>query len=130
MSLPKPYCESFKPSIWYTDRRVRVYRNLHKKCFSVVDTWSNSVVAHTDKIQLKEVQFRVQPAGRQKVLDTGRKNVHAYAVGYVTEFDDVLTDPVRYDPYRFSQFHRFLTHTEAPIFTATRCSLDNGKIFV
>lgn len=136
MTLPKPYTARLRPEdlgwsgLHGAQPRVRVYKNLHKDCFSVVDTWSNTVVAHTDEIQLKEVQFRVQPAGRERVLRTGRKNVHAYVVGIVTEFPELLTDPVRYDPYRFSQFYKFDTHMEYPILSAPRCTLVDGKIYV
>lgn len=68
--------------------RVKVYRNLHLgrdvgvKFYSVVK--NGLVVTHVSSIMLKDVKFVVQPAGREKVRRTGRKNVHAFVVGTVT----------------------------------------------
>lgn len=64
--------------------RVFVYFNLHKKCFSVkaLDGVSKGkVVFHADKVMLRNVEFRVSEAGRKRVLETGRKQVHAGVVG-------------------------------------------------
>ena len=44
---------------------VEVYRNLHKKCWSVRQ--GGKVKVHTSYICLQDVKFVVQPAGREKV---------------------------------------------------------------
>ena len=85
------------------NERVRVYRNLHKKCLSVQDS-NGIVIGHVQTIVLKNVKFVVRPAGRRKVLETKRKNVHAFAVGEVVSFQDhtavmQYNNPVRYNPY-------------------------------
>ena len=72
--------------------RVRVYRNLHKGCLSVMDWEPGSpnygrVIRHTDRISLANVKFVVLAAGQAKVRATGRKNVHAFLQG------DVAVDP-------------------------------------
>ena len=67
-------------------RRVRVYRNLHKGCLSVQERQQDGrwlVVGHCDQIALDDVVFRVSQAGRARVLETRRKNVHAVIEGTV-----------------------------------------------
>ena len=62
---------------------MRVYRNLHKKCWSVQQKQKGrwKVVAHAESITLLDCVFRVSEAGRQRVLRESRKNVHAYIQG-------------------------------------------------
>lgn len=60
---------------------VRCYWNLHKSCWSVQDAKTRRVIGHADKVLLREARFTVSQAGRQRVLEEGRKNVHAFACG-------------------------------------------------
>lgn len=60
------------------DRRVKVYRNLTLKCYSVMH--HGLVMLHCQAIYLENVRFVVRPAGNAKVRATGRKNVHAFIV--------------------------------------------------
>ena len=87
--------------------KVQVYFNLHKKCLSVRGLPSRLVVAHTNRIALKDVTFKVSEAGRQRVVREQRKNVHAFAEGtlFARQCLD-LSDGgrVTYNPYRFSSF--------------------------
>ncbi len=64
-------------------RRVRVYWNLHRHCYSIQDAATRLVISHVDHIDLVDVVFKVSEAGRQRVLREGRKNVHAFVVGTV-----------------------------------------------
>jgi hypothetical protein len=79
-------------------KRVRVYRNLHNGMFSV--EYQGKVVAHMLEVSLIDVEFRVQEAGRRRVLRERAKNVHAFVVGTI---DDVSLEglhvPVTYNPY-------------------------------
>ena len=88
--------------------RVRAYRNLHKNCWSVVAMEGKKkgrVIIHAEFLQLKDAEFRVQPAGRKKVLREQKKNVHAYVVGLmVPSTAQELWDRVRYNPYKFETF--------------------------
>ena len=54
------------------DKRVYVYFNLHKKCFSVKQ--SGKVVSHDDCVLLKDCRFLVGDAGRERVLKEKKKN--------------------------------------------------------
>ena len=63
------------------DKPVEVYRNLHKKCWSVRQR--GKVKLHTDYICLKDVEFKVSQKGRERVLREQRKNVHAFIKGFL-----------------------------------------------
>lgn len=62
--------------------KVRVYWNLHKKCWSLQH--NGKVIEHADCVMLDDVEFVVRPGGREKVRKEKRKNVHAFAFGIVT----------------------------------------------
>lgn len=59
--------------------RHETYWNLHKQCFSYRPMGGR--VAHADSLLMRDVDFAVQKAGRQRVIDEGRKNVHAFVRG-------------------------------------------------
>lgn len=64
--------------------RVFTYFNLHKKCWSIKaleGEFKGRVIAHAKRVILKDCTFKVSEAGRQRVLRTKRKNVHAGVVG-------------------------------------------------
>lgn len=91
--------------------RVYVYFNLHKKCFSVKALEGENkgrVIAHSQEICLRDVTFKVSEAGRQRVLATKRKNVHAGVVGTVANWVDAPYDnngqAVGYNPYKYDSF--------------------------
>ena len=100
--------------------RVKVYRNLHKDCFSVVSVKTGKVIAHTENIELKNCKFHVQPAGRKKVLEQKRKNVHAYVTGDLVAMSNQVPDTVisdffeledaYYNPYKHETFVNYETH--------------------
>jgi hypothetical protein len=82
--------------------RVEVYRNLHKDCYSVRALSGENkglVIGHVQSITLQDVSFAVQPAGRNRVLEEKRKNVHAFIRGTVTNTPVEHGMSVRYDPY-------------------------------
>jgi hypothetical protein len=116
--------------------KVFVYFNLHKKVFSVKaleGANKGRVVAHTDKLTLTDVTFKVSEAGRQRVLRERKKNVHAGVTG---QWDGTLDAAiaaendisVTYNPYVYDSF--VLRDNEVPIHGASSAYLDNRKIFV
>lgn len=83
---------------------VEVYYNLHKKCLSV--RHRGKVVLHTPAITLGNAKFVVREGGRQRVLQEGKKNVHAFVKGSVF-FEPIeleLSRNATYNPYKFSTF--------------------------
>lgn len=88
------------------NKEVKVYRNLTRKpgvWYSIVQ--NGKVVAHSEFVLLFDVKFEVNEAGRQRMLKSGHKNVHAYAVGKPSKQEHFfrageliqLTHPARYD---------------------------------
>ena len=89
--------------------KVKVYFNLHKKLFSVVAMEGDDkgrVISHVDQIALAKPVFRVQQAGRRRVLKENRKNVHAYVSGYTCNLKDStkMDGEATYNPYKYSTF--------------------------
>ena len=108
--------------------KVEVYRNLHQKCWSV--RWPNGrVVKHVDNIHIQDATLVVRPAGRKKVLQEQRKNVHAFIRGTTSDAILKLTDQITYNPYKYDSF--VLTESEEPITHTKHIYLDRqGKAFI
>ena len=123
--------------------KTEIYRNLHKKCFSVRQR--GRVVGHlmddpTEHVLLKDVKFAVQPAGRRKVLREKRKNVHAFVRGdmvsspfgqklYATHLGlNQFTNEVTYNPYHYSTF--YFQASELGITHADYALVRHGKVWV
>ena len=112
--------------------KVEVYRNLHKKCWSVRDTKTGRVIKHADEVHLEDVQFVVRPAGRAKVLSEKRKNVHAFAKGIISDCateERYNPSSVIYNPYKYDSF--VYSNSEQPIFNAKKAYLnEKGEVYV
>ena len=118
------------------DRRVYVYKNLHRNCFSIRQ--DGLIKAHTDGVCLYDAQFRVGKKGRERVLKEKRKNVHAGVSGYIDRDWDLQSSPptnflgVIYDPYKYETFiHADINDRSkwSPIFwsSSARLSHVDGK---
>jgi len=97
---------------------VRVYRNLHKKCLSVLHRTCTGwrLWKHAPSIQLRNVAFKVSIAGRNRVLQSNHKNVHAFVQGELcNDAHDDASFPIRikYNPYTAAHF--FDVETNEPI---------------
>ena len=102
------------------DKGVRVYRNLHKGCYSVQQ--EGIVVAHLDELELSDCSFIVSQAGRNKCLREQKKNVHAFIVGKfvsgelgVAEHESGSFVPVGYNPYKCDGFRTFCSPLGDPV---------------
>lgn len=111
--------------------RVEVYKNLHKDLWSVrsasgVDR--GRVIAHTDRIVLRDASFVVQQGGRARVLREGQKNVHAFVRGYTTEVEETpeAGHSVRYNPFEMETF--VLRHNNAPILRADLVVMEHPRV--
>ena len=114
--------------------RVAVYFNLHKKLFSLQH--KQKVVAHISPdtcLLLDDVSLTVGQAGRQRVLETKTKNVHARVRGRLSwvypDVSDItldVVDYVTYDPYKYNTF--VLASSGEPIASAKTVAVYNNKI--
>lgn len=88
---------------------VRVYRNLRNNLMSVQAKAPNGswlVVGHVNSCLLYDATFKVSEAGRQRVLQQKRKNVHAFICGELADIDTDVVLPTKafYNPYKFETF--------------------------
>lgn len=103
---------------------VEVYWNVRSKVWSIRDRKTRKVVDRLAKLRLRNARFVVSEAGRQRVLRTGVKGVHAVVRG---EWDESSYAPplntnyerVRYNPRRDTHF---VTDDGAPVDTANDVS--------
>jgi len=66
------------------NKKVLVYRNLHKNCWSVKQ--GGLVKAHALELNLYGCSMKVSRAGQQRVRREKRKNVHAGINGYLEPY--------------------------------------------
>ena len=89
--------------------KVRVYWNLHKDVWSVRSCKSGLVIDHKQHMTLKDAYFSVWKSGQKRVREEGKKNVHAFAVGYIVDDKNFIRicdswDRVKYNPYTDDYF--------------------------
>lgn len=118
---------------------VEVYRNLHKKCFSIRHKGKViDYVKDDEELHLTDVTFRVQPAGCARVRREKRKNVHAYVRGIISprsypqvkdhKVINMCNEVVTYNPYTMVSFQGSLDGT--PIYEAHHAIFRKGKLYV
>lgn len=106
-----------------------VYRNLHRKCWSVMER--GLVVEHRDTLVLGNCIFRVRPSGRARVLKEKKKFVHAFAVG--NRLHGMIPMPndciqITYNPYKADHFYR--VDTNEPVYGVGLAFLmEDGKVW-
>ena len=93
-----------------------VYLNLNNGKISLMGTrkpHTGKVVCHADAVLLTDVTFRVRPGGHRKAVETGVRNVHAFARGEVNtniNTSDLMCstrwERVRYNPFIQGWFFR------------------------
>ena len=114
--------------------KYRLYRNLHKGCFSVQKYIPNKgyrVVDHiSDNITLYGCTFKVYQSGREKVLREKQKNVHAYVE--FTSYENGVqlhseTQPY-YNPYKFDAFVSSIT--QKPLNKTYTIQVKNNQLFL
>jgi len=121
----------------YIGKKVMLYYNLHKQTFSII--YKSLVIFHADYVKLKDVEFRVRPGGREKVLKEKRKNVHSFVIGTLMDYcifpcENLPEEPnnniVTYNPYKYNSY--VMKDTEEPIFHANEVEMINlkNKIFI
>ena len=111
--------------------QVFVYRNLHKKCYSVRCQKTKRVIAHVNKIQLTDCVFKVSVAGRERVRRERKKNVHAGVLGQWNgdawgNYDTIASVKVTYNPYQYDTF--VLLESKQPIKNSLIAELDETGI--
>lgn len=110
---------------------VDCYFNVRRRLFSL--RHKGKVIAHDDFVVLRRAKFIVSEPGRQRVLASGHKNVHAYVRGEKADFYDILP---YHSPQGYVEFGYFREayynprKTEAFIDKATNKPLDNADFVI
>jgi hypothetical protein len=113
--------------------KTEVYYNLHQKMLSV--RVNGKVVAHAPAITLDNPTFHVSEAGRQRVLKSRRKNVHAWVRGDWNNYLHTGTSQiipensveVTYNPYKYSTF--VIAKDGTPMKNARYVAIHGRKIY-
>lgn len=101
----------FKERKLRRDEPIWVYRNLSYPqdgvWYSIMQR--GLVIGHTQIVDLRKCTFKVRESGRQKVIRTGVKNVHAYVVGTIADREPAWHTHYeklsgRYNPLRAGTF--------------------------
>ena len=125
----KPFVDTSKEVLEHIDptKKVRVYRNLHKKCVSVKQ--GSLVRCHATNVVLKDCKFIVSEAGQKRVREEGKKNVHAFVEGYVAdarkslELLDFGWETVYYNPYETDHWQLAQVPYDEYVDTAEWCDV-------
>lgn len=115
-----------------------VYYNLHKHLFSCKNRKTGLVNKdlYSTSLKLSNCEFKVSEAGRQRVIEEQRKNVHAGVVGNILAIDLCIEDldnplneltQLTYNPYKYNSF--VVKETEQPVESAETVYLLNKKIY-
>lgn len=112
-----------------------VYYNLHKHVFSLKNNKTKKVEGRSRAVLMKDCVFKVSEKGRQRVLKTQQKNVHAGVLGEVVKtYIDMNDAPnivdfveLTYNPYLFDSF--VVKETQERVQGAVEVLLLNKRIF-
>jgi hypothetical protein len=119
----------------------KIYRNLHKNCFSVLkydrEKKGYRLYAHVDEAIISQVKTKVSEAGRRRVLKEKSKNVHAFILaksfsplpsGTLRLIPHAYPDELYYNPYTTEQF---INKTSGqPVTSHTSVMLKNCKAYL
>lgn len=107
----KPLVNVSHEILQYIDpsKPCKVYRNLHRKCFSVQQ--GGIVKCHAENVILKNAEFLVSDKGRERVRREKRKSVHAFVKGFVVAASETIKGQLDfgwqkcyYNPYETDYF--------------------------
>ena len=94
---------------------VHVYRNLNRSGVVYSIRQKGLVVAHATHLTMDECEFIINRAGQLRARESGKRNVHAYVKGYISdkgmiteeksfELNDPLPMKIKYNPYTHDNF--------------------------
>jgi hypothetical protein len=109
---------------------LRVYYNLHRNCYSIqARSQGNWLVCNhvNDNLNLNNVKFQVSQAGRNRVLSTKCKNVHAYVTGRYSNvcLKGVYVE-ITYNPYKYATF--VTVDGKLPVYDAITATIKASKL--
>ena len=117
---------SFKERKIDPEKAVKIYRCLNRKGHIFSIKQGDLVVGHTDNIVLKDCWFKVNKYGKQKAIETGIRNVHAFVIGRITNNieSDAMYD-LKYNPFSDNGFY---TEEHGKAVYSPKMIIKNGTI--
>lgn len=99
--------------------KVRIYYNLTRKCWSIMDYKTKRVFDHAHRVIIHDAKEKISVAGMKRAVDQGRRNVHAFYDGELHGYDPITANKanptpkpgdkvIRYNP--FEGVPHFSTH--------------------
>ena len=116
------------------EQPVRVFRNLKHDCYSVLQNGKLKLVAK--QVRLANVEFRIRESGRQRMIREQKRNVHAFAVGYLLDhahpsegrnLDSLDGRLAFYNPLQHDSFVD--RETETPVREASVVHMDESGLY-
>ena len=118
------------------NKPVRVFKNWKLGCYNIMQ--SGKLLASAKQVRLSGVEFMVRSSGRKRMLEHGRRNVHAYAIGQLIDYvhpedprtlDKIEGRGVSYHPYQYAWFTD--NETQAPVTGAQMAQFEeSGVVYV
>lgn len=111
--------------------KVDVYKNLHEDCISVRSRESEDygrVVAHRPCVTIVDAEFVVQPSGREKVVQSGVKNVHAFVRGEWNDDEKVQVADAKVDYWPKHEGQFIEVESERPVDGARRATVTTNGV--
>lgn len=117
-----PYLTNYSE---HAGKRVFVYWNLHKKCWSV--RHKGKVLFHAGDLRLEDCGLSVSETGRQRVLREGKKYVHAGVKGTLSPAvpNHQAGTLIGYNPRKGGTFFEY--DTGMPVFEAATIVMENDR---
>ena len=107
------------------------YRNLHKKgvVWSIKDWKTKKVVDYATEVYFEDVELKVSEAGRQRVINECKKNVHAGVKGtrILAIKSNLDWQKASYNPYKNQSF---VLENGSPIRFAKYAKLTEQGLFI
>lgn len=113
--------------------KADVYYNLHRHLWSVVareGAGKGRVVAHLPCVLVADAEMVVRPTGRARVLQEGRKNVHAFVRGTILPEGAAVPEgarPFSYNPREAAHFTLRDDDARPPVRRAVLVVLDGRR---
>lgn len=115
--------------------KIKIYRNLNRKGKIYSITQNNLVCGYTDNITVSFCNLKINKAGKQKTIESGIRNVHAFIEGYIVcDVEEYIRDlykcPIKYNPFVSNGF--ILSFGDILSFEIKECTvikIINGDVY-
>ena len=114
------------------EKRVRVYRNLTRKTFSILDCATQKIIYYSDFVTLKNVSFKILPSGLKRAIASQQRTVHAFAEGIIVSLQkEEIPEGSKEVSYHYNKGHFFEIDSSKRIDKVSKAFLVDGtKLFI